>query len=348
MKSFISYLFLTIFALWANSQAYLDYHRTCSNAVVSILDGNYHEAHSSYDSIFQLYKPFPKDLSIASQNAALLGMFDSAKKFLLDGASLGLGLAILYEPAFCKFRKEKDFELFEKTFLSLSEKYYANLDLKYRNACITLVHQDQSANKTHKFYNRIWPFNKLAEKQLSEQDSIILKKLDSLVIINNGLFPFRHVVGGRSFEHPKMRNNKYGTNDFILSIVFIHFPQAFHRYETVFFEGLLNGELHCETYGLMRTFCGRDYAIKPKSKKEKRNFPYKDYKYYIKWPDLVKIQNLEDVNQERKKIGYLSVESELRLKSAQYLFYKEKIYFDTINCSNKANSNLINFHYANL
>jgi len=352
LKDMIKYNFFLVIIMVqfvANSQNYIKYNSIISSAIVNVLDSNYSDAIVKFDSAFVQFKPFPNDAYLAAQVSLLLENNLLTQKYLLIGAGVGLGITSINYPMFSKFKLREDFTSFEQEFSKVSGKYNNSLNSKYREDCINLVIRDQEANNTHSILNILRPYAKFTDKKLNKELDKILIDLDSLINKNQGILPFRSVIGVRSFEYDKtMPKNSEGTQYFLLATIFWHHPLIFQKWENELYKALETGEISARTYALIRTFCGQHFDNNSMSNEMKNQMKYQDYKYYVRWPEYVEKGDEDAVNIERKKIGLYPISYEYKMKKAQLDF---NLQYKLIMKKNKIienNSYKINYNYFNL
>lgn len=279
-----------------SAQNYLNYYETINKAEIENLDSNSKASDSIYQIAFKLVeKPFKEDFLLASINSEKLNDNQKTFDYLKKGISNGLTLKSI-KSQLTEFRKSKYWKILKKEYNSLRENHLKTLNLPLREEIVEMIRKDQKARAP---IFGSW-------KQMKKTDTYNYNRLLEIIKENNNKWPGFSMVGEIT---PK---GKYDVTKNI-TLMPLHFKkEQIEKLRPYMLEAVMNGEMY--PYHFARII---DY------KSISNCQVYGTYKYNKKY-DLGEICDCDKANQERKKIGFESIQDFYRKLESEYKCKTEK------------------------
>ncbi|MCB4800324.1 hypothetical protein [Neotamlana laminarinivorans] len=273
-----------------SSQDYLNYYETINKAEIANLDKEFKKSDSIYQIAFKLVeKPFKEDYLLASINSEKLNDNQKTFDYLKKGISTGLTIKRI-KSQLTEFKKSKNWKILKIEYNSLRENHLKTLNLPLREEIVEMIRKDQKVRA---------PIIGNG-KQLKKIDTYNYNRLLEIIKENNNKWPGFSIIGEIT---PK---GKYDVTKNI-TLMPLHFKkEQIEKLRPYMLEAVLNGEMY--PYHFARLI---DY-------KSISNCQfYGTYKYNKKY-DLGKICDCDKANQERKKIGFESIQDFYRKSESEY------------------------------
>ncbi|WP_336129374.1 hypothetical protein [Mesoflavibacter sp. CH_XMU1422-2] len=278
------------------AQNYLNYYEKINEAEIANLDKEFKKSDSIYEIAFGLVKkPFKEDYLLAAINSEKLIDNQKTYQYLKKGIFNGLTLGRM-KKQLTEFKKSKHWTLITKEYNSLRENHLRSLNLPLRKEILEMVKKDQKV--------RAPIFG--GYKKMKKTDSYNYNRLLKIIKENNNTWPGFSTIGEIT---PK---GKYDVTKNITSMP-LHFKKEWiEKLKPYMLEAVLNGEMYPYHFARIIDYKNiLDCQI------------YGTYKYSEKF-EVGEICDCKKANQERKKIGFETVEDFYRKIESEYKCETEK------------------------
>lgn len=271
-----------------SAQDYQNYYETINKAEIESLDGNFKKSDSLFQIAFKLAKkPFKEDFLLAAINSEKLNNYQKTFSYLKKGIENGLTLKRI-KKQLTRFKKSKEWKEVKTEYRSLRKNHLKTLNLPLREEIKEMVKDDQRVNK-----------NRLAgPRKLKEINKVNFEKLLRIIKTNNDKWPGFSIIGEIT---PKGKYDVTGN----IALMLLHFNKnQIEKLKPYMIKAVLNGEMY--PYHFARII---DY---------KNIFDCQTYGTYLSGGMVVGICDCEKANDERKKIGFESIEDYYRKRNSKY------------------------------
>lgn len=220
MLVFFYYLSISLMVLLQvdEQKDYFEYHQQVIQAEKLICSGNYGEALSLYENLFENYDfVFVHEYKVASQIAIFLGDLDKAKEFVKKGMLGGWDIKSIKKNDFIRNGFDgSDWNFLKKDYDLLKKTYEAKFDLDLQDEIKKMFQADQKKAIGALFKFSSEGQDSYAEKKFAPHSEVQMDKLEK--IIEEKGYPGEKMVGNNYWvstiiSHHNSISRKYNQSD---------------------------------------------------------------------------------------------------------------------------------------